>query len=62
MRPLIFLDLDDVLCINAPYGGYGVRLSDRSVDFWDRLFHKPAVDTLLQIIAEHNPYFVLTTS
>ena len=62
MRPLVFLDIDDVLCINSPYGGYDVIAPEQPIDLWDRLFHKPAVDTLLQIIAEYNPYFVLTTS
>jgi hypothetical protein len=51
MRPLIFLDIDDVLCINSPYGGFEVIAPDRAVDLWERLFHKPAIDTLLQIIA-----------
>lgn len=62
MRPLVFLDFDDVLCINSPYGGYDVLAPDHPVDLWERLFHKPAVDTLLQIVDEYNPYFVLTTS
>ena len=62
IRPLVFLDLDDVICINSPYGGYDVFAPDRPVDLWERLFHKPAVHTLLQIIDEFNPHFVLTTS
>ena len=62
IRPLVFLDFDDVICINSPYGGYDVFAPDRPVDLWERLFHKPAVGTLLQIIDEFNPHFVLTTS
>ena len=62
VRPLVFLDLDDVLCINSPYGGYDVFAPDHPGDLWERLFHKAAVDTLLQIIDKYNPQFVLTTS
>ncbi|MDN8615247.1 HAD domain-containing protein [Variovorax ginsengisoli] len=58
----MFLDLDDVLCINSPYGGYDVFAPDHPVDLWERLFHQPAVDTLLQIINEYRPLIVLTTS
>ena len=62
MRPILFLDLDDVICINAPYGGYDVLAPNRPDDLWEKLFHKPAVEALLQIIDEYQPHVVLTTS
>ena len=62
MRPILFLDLDDVICINAPYGGYDVFAPNQPGDLWERLFHKPAVETLLQITDEFQPHVVLTTS
>lgn len=62
IRPLVFLDFDDVICINSPYGMNDLFAPDRPVDLWKRLFHKPAVHTLLQIIDEYNPHFVLTTT
>ncbi|MDM0054028.1 HAD domain-containing protein [Variovorax sp. J22R115] len=62
MPPIIFLDVDDVICINAPYGGYDVVAPDRPADLWEKLFHPAAVDTLLTILSEHRPHVVLTTS
>ncbi len=61
-RPILFLDLDDVICINAPYGGYDVFAPSRPDDLWERLFHEPAVEVLLKILEDHRPYVVLTTS
>lgn len=62
VRPLVFLDFDDVLCVNRPYGGYDVIAPDPPADLWARLFHPPAVSTLLRIIEEHEPLVVITTS
>jgi len=62
IQPILFLDLDDVICINAPYGGYDVLAPDRPADLWERLFHPAAVETLLKILTEHRPHVVLTTS
>lgn len=61
-RPLLFLDIDDVLCLNAPYGGYDVVVAPRPEDLWTKLFAPGAVDTLLAAIEEHRPRVVLTTS
>ncbi|MGQ3003468.1 MAG: HAD domain-containing protein [Hydrogenophaga sp.] len=61
-RPLLFLDLDDVLCLNAPYGGYDVIVEPHPEDLWEKLFTQGAVDTLLAAIEEHRPRVVLTTS
>ena len=63
-RPLIFLDFDDVLCLNAPYGGNHVRLlaEEQPLDLWERLWHPPSVKTLLTILEEYDPHVVITTS
>lgn len=61
-RPLLLLDLDDVICINAPYGGYDVLAPDQPADLFERLFHAPAVAVLLEVLAEHQAQVVLTTS
>ena len=63
-RPLVFLDFDDVLCTQKPYGGYDVFLaeSERPSDLWERLWHPPAAQTLLAIVEEHRPHVVITTS
>lgn len=65
MRPIIFLDFDDVLCLNAPYSGRHLQRSGVEplpLDFWSKLFNAPAKELLLIIMAERNPQVVLTTS
>jgi hypothetical protein len=63
-RPLIFLDFDDVLCLNAPYGGNHLRLvaDQQPPDLWERLWHPPSIETLLTIMEEFDPHVVITTS
>ena len=60
--PLLFLDIDDVLCVNDPYGGLDVISPNPPSDLHERLFHRPAVETLLAIVREHRPAVVMTTS
>ncbi|MDM0010547.1 HAD domain-containing protein [Variovorax sp. J22G73] len=62
MRPILFLDLDDVLCLNDPYGGYDVLAGGVPDGLWETLFHAPAVKTLLRVIDAYQPAVVLTTS
>jgi hypothetical protein len=62
MRPLLFLDFDDVICINSTYGGYDVFAPDPPADLCEKLWHPPAIQTLLAIIDEHRPAVVITTS
>lgn len=61
---VLFLDFDDVFCLNKPYGGYDVfqNFDTRPADLYARLWHQPAVDILLAILQEHKPRVVLTTS
>lgn len=61
---VLFLDFDDVFCLNKPYGGYDVFQSfdARPADLYERLWHQPAVDVLRSILQEHKPRVVLTTS
>lgn len=63
-RPLLFLDLDDVLCLKKPYSGFDVfqAPAERPADLWERLWHPPAVQTLLSIVEEHRPEVVITSS
>ena len=64
VSPTIFLDLDDVICLNVHYGGYDVLLPEveRPPDLWSRLLHAPAVTLLQDILKEYQPRIVLTTS
>lgn len=62
MQPILFLDLDDVLCLNDSYGGYDVLTGEVADGLWETLFHAPAVKTLLRVLEEYQPLVVLTTS
>jgi hypothetical protein len=62
MPPILFFDLDDVLCLNDPYGGYDVLAGGVPDGLWETLFHAPAVKTLLRVIDAYQPAVVLTTS
>lgn len=59
---LVFLDFDDVICLNAPYGAYDLLAPNLPDDLWARLFHEPAVRTLEVIVSEFDPQVVITTS
>ncbi|QRR35597.1 hypothetical protein JNX00_06955 [Hydrogenophaga sp. YM1] len=61
-QPLVFLDLDDVICMNNPYGGYDVLVQSHPVDLWEKLFAQDATEVLLGVLREHRPRIVLTTS
>jgi len=65
---VLFLDLDDVCCLNSPYGGYdaALALSGRGdveeADLWERLMDADAVALLRRIDEEFRPEYVLSTS
>lgn len=60
---IIFLDFDDVICLNSPYGGHDVFHKRRQApDLWARLFDPDCVAVLREIHHEHQPHYVLTTS
>jgi hypothetical protein len=70
---VIFLDFDDVLCLNRPYGGYDAMLAMGAIengeesledhaDLWEGLFDKAAVAQLKAIHDEFEPTYVLSTS
>lgn len=72
-RPVLFLDFDDVLCLNSPYGGYDVigalsqvQKNIASVqDFealWAHLFAPEGRALLEKINHEFAPLYVLSTS
>lgn len=61
---LLFLDFDDVICTSKPYGGYDlfVPAEERPSDLYERLWHPPAAQTLLEILEAYGPRVVITTS
>lgn len=68
MRPLLFLDFDDVICLNAPYGGYAAKAAidegvfHRAQDMHGKLFDREAKKFLAAIDEEFKPAYVLSTS
>lgn len=72
-RPILFLDFDDVLCLNDRCGGYDAinvlgkvekktaQLDDFK-EMWSRLFSEQAKKHLTDIHNEFNPIYVLSTS
>ena len=61
-RPLLFLDFDDVICINEVYGGYDVAAPNPPPDLWHKLWHAPALRVLKEVVDTSQPQVVLTTS
>jgi len=67
IRPLLFLDFDDVIWVDdgtceGKYGGYDAIGSNPPADLWENLFHAPAVAVLSKVSDEFSPAFVITTS
>lgn len=58
------LDVDDVFCLGRPYGGTEVCFpeAERPSDLFERLWHAPAVQVLLEVMTQFEPRVVLTTS
>lgn len=71
-RPLVFLDLDDVVALNKTVGGYDVALAlnnpdtkgslEASAELWGELMDQQAVAYLAQVHEEFGPLYVLSTS
>jgi len=72
-RPVLFLDFDDVLCLNTTYGGYDALLALSQVEngkaalesfenLWRDLFTDWSKTHLMALHREFNPLYVLSTS
>lgn len=63
-RPIIMLDFDEVIVLNRPgdVGGFDVLSRDPPPDLWKRLFHEPAMRTLVEAITTYQARVVITTS
>lgn len=73
MTTILFLDFDDVLCLNNPLGGYDVlealgevQHGRKTIDdlsaIWETLFDATAKTFLEEIHKEFQPSYVLSTS
>ena len=70
---VLFLDLDDVMCLNQKYGGYDALIAcqgaarqsvelDARDELWSELFDSSAKQHLYKIHKEFSPQYVLSTS
>lgn len=73
MNPILFLDFDDVICLNEPYGGYDALSAfaeatrnqtsiQTDAPLWSGLFDAQASEHLKQVHEEFSPNYVLSTS
>ena len=73
MSSILFLDFDDVICLNNPFGGYDVLTAFAAAnrnntplntedELWHKLFDAKAAEHLRAIHAEFAPLYVLSTS
>lgn len=67
LRPLLFCDLDDVLCRGQPYGCVHARNAlihpeTAPSDLWQVLFEEDAVRILNILLEEFNPHTVISSS
>ena len=67
-RPLVFLDIDDVLCVHRTLNTtdvLAVLANDGTVDadeVWQQIFHRHAVENLRQLNEEFSPLYVISSS
>lgn len=67
-RPVVFLDIDDVLCVHRRLNTrqvLAVLAGDISVDaaeVWQQIFHASARDNLRQLHNEFHPWYVISSS
>lgn len=69
-RSVVFLDFDDVICLNSPVGGYDAQLElanekhgmplNRNV--WNQLFDAGAKENLRQLHSSWEPRYVISSS
>lgn len=68
MRPVVFLDIDDVLCVSRTLNTRQVldALSSEPTlaeeQIWQQIFHVMAVENLRQVDHEFNPWYVISSS
>lgn len=68
MRPIVFLDIDDVLCVHRTMNTREVLAAlegDETVDtaaVWQQIFHPAAAEYLRQLHFEFEPEYVISSS
>lgn len=66
-RPLIFLDMDDVLCLDdVHHSGQMLKIFEQTIpdypEMWERLVDAGAAANLRQLHAEFKPVYVISSS
>jgi hypothetical protein len=66
-RPLVFLDMDDVLCLDdVHHSGQMLKIFEQKIpdypEMWERLVDPGAAENLRQLHAEFNPVYVISSS
>jgi hypothetical protein len=67
-RPIVFLDIDDVLCVHRTLNTTQVLAAltgDGTVDagqVWQEIFHRHAVENLRQLDDEFRPWYIISSS
>ena len=67
-RPLVFLDIDDVLCVHRilntrqVVAALACDVTVNADEVWRDIFHVAAVENLRQLHAEHRPEYVVSSS
>jgi hypothetical protein len=67
-RPVVFLDIDDVLCVHRMLNtrqALAALAGDETVnadDVWQQIFHAPARQNLRQLHQEFTPLYVISSS
>lgn len=67
MRPLLFLDIDDVLCIDDEFNSAQVMFCFKNGDLnwpelWNRVIDRCAAENLRLLDREFNPIYVISSS
>jgi len=66
-RPLVFLDMDDVLCLDdVHHSGQMLKIFKQTIpdypEIWERLVDAGAAENLRQLHAEFKPVYVISSS
>jgi hypothetical protein len=66
-RPLVFLDMDDVLCLDdVHHSGQMLKILEQRIpdypEMWERLVDAGAAENLRQLHAEFKPTYVISSS
>jgi hypothetical protein len=66
-RPLVFLDMDDVLCLDdVHHSGQMLKIFEQKIqdypEMWERLVDASAAENLRQLHAEFKPVYVISSS